>query len=134
MDEVTRLEQPGGPVESPRRLDGVVIGVLAGFAEDGVPLVDFPGNRQDDPLVARTTAMIGIEDTGREVALLLEDADPARPVLIGLIVCPDAVEARRVSVRREGDTLRERCGCSRPRRPSRAAERCRMYGTGGTST
>jgi Domain of unknown function (DUF6484) len=103
MDEVTRLEQLGGPVESPRRLDGVVIGVLVSFTKDGAPLVDFPGNPHDDPLAARTTAMISPEDSGREVALLFEGADPARPVLIGMIVRPDA--APNVAVRRDGERI-----------------------------
>ena len=61
------------------RLDGVVIGVLMGFAEGGAPLVVFPGNPARQAVPARTTAASSPTTSAREVALLFEDGDPARP-------------------------------------------------------
>jgi hypothetical protein len=81
------------------RIDGVVIGVLMGFAADGVPLVVFPGNPSEAALPARTTAALTPEDVGREVALLFEGGDPALPLVVGRLVRP---EAPPVTVRRDG--------------------------------
>ena len=73
-----------------RRIDGVVIGVLMGFAKDGAPLVVFPGNPVPEATAARTLAPLGPEDVGGEVALLFEGADPARPVVAGRLLRPEA--------------------------------------------
>ena len=63
----------------------VVIGRLAGFTEDGAPLVDFPGNPFREPLPALSTARADASTVGRDVALLFADGDVTQPVLIGLI-------------------------------------------------
>ena len=107
MGDISQLEQLGEAVSSSRRVDGVVIGALVGFAEDGAPLVDFSGNPQDNPVPARTTAVLSREGVGREVALLFEGSDPAKPILIGLI---EELQSRvqgsqRVSVDRDGERL-----------------------------
>ena len=65
------------------RLDGVSVGVLLGFNARGEPLVVFAGNPQDAAVPARTTASLQATDVGGEVALLFEDGDPTRPVVIG---------------------------------------------------
>jgi hypothetical protein len=85
------------------RLDGVAIGVLMGFAADGAPLVVFAGNREDMAVPVRTTARLGTDDVGRDVALLFEGGDPARPLLIGRIEHPDGPP--RVAVERDGERL-----------------------------
>ena len=105
MGDISQFEQLGESVSSPRRLDGVVIGALVGFAEDGVPLVDFSGNPQDSPVLARTIAVLSREDVGREVALLFEGAEPAKPILIGLMAQPQQQRPRKVSVDRDGERL-----------------------------
>jgi uncharacterized protein DUF6484 len=106
MADISHIEQLGESVSSPRRLDGVVIGALVGFARDGVALVDFSGNPQDNPVLARTIAAVSSEDVGREVALLFEGTDPAKPILIGLIAQPQQQQRpRRVSVDRDGERL-----------------------------
>ena len=105
MGDIAQFEQLGEPVSSPRRLDGVVIGALVGFANDGVPLVDFSGNPQDNPVLARTIVVLSREDVGREVALLFEGTDPAKPILIGLLAKPQQQRPRRVSVDRDGECL-----------------------------
>jgi uncharacterized protein DUF6484 len=105
MDDTTQIEQSGEPIGLARRLDGVVLGALVGFTETGVPLVDFPGNPQDNPVSARSTAELSPDDIGREVALLFEEANPSKPILIGPIVSLGPQAARRFSVDRDGERL-----------------------------
>src|SRR5206468_2503597 len=105
MSDTFQYEQLGVSVNSPRRLDGVVGGALVGFAEDGVPLVDFSGNPQDNPVLARTIVVLRREDVGREVALLFEGAEPTKPILIGLMAQPQQQRPRTVSVDRDCERL-----------------------------
>jgi Domain of unknown function (DUF6484) len=105
MDDVVQFEQLGASVGARRRLDGVVIGALVGFADDGGPLVDFSGNPEDSPVVARTIAVVSREDVGRDVALLFEGGEPTRPVLIGLMAQPQPQRPATVSVDRDGERL-----------------------------
>lgn len=69
------------------RTDGVVIGLLLAFA-DGAPCVVFPGNPNDGAIRARSLARLTADDLGHEVALLFEDGDPTRPLVMGRIVDP----------------------------------------------
>jgi hypothetical protein len=69
------------------RIDGVVIGVLLGF-EDGVAYVVYAGNPREAAVPARSLAALDYSMTGAEVALLFEDGDPARPLIVGRIVEP----------------------------------------------
>jgi hypothetical protein len=71
-----------------QRLEGVVIGVLLGFSEQGEPMVVFPGNRRETAIVARSTAALVAADVGGEVALLFEGGDPERPLVIGRLLHP----------------------------------------------
>lgn len=68
-------------------IDGVVIGVMLGF-EDDSPLVVFAGNPKDHAIAARSLTGLTAEDAGAEVALLFEDGDFARPLIIGKIIEP----------------------------------------------
>lgn len=70
-----------------KRIEGVAIGVFLGF--DGVaPLVVFPGNPRDTAVAARSLAELNVDMVGAEVALLFEDGDPGRPLIVGRIVDP----------------------------------------------
>lgn len=91
-DETVELEEDltGSPPET--RLDGVVIGVLTGFNDEGAPLVVYPGNDQSAGRTARASATLGYEDVGREVALLFEAGDPDRPLIIGRIQHPEEMQ------------------------------------------
>lgn len=71
-----------------QRLDGVVIGMLSGLDTTGAPLVIFPGNPTEEPVVAKSLAVFTAQDTNREVALLFENGDPQSPLLVGLIQHP----------------------------------------------
>jgi Domain of unknown function (DUF6484) len=71
------------------RIDGVVIGVLMGFDDSGEPLVVFPGNPIDHAVPARTTASLEHGHIGAEVALMFEQGDPARPLVMGRILHPE---------------------------------------------
>jgi Domain of unknown function (DUF6484) len=105
MDEITQIDQSGELIGLARRLDGVVLGALVGFTDGGAPLVDYPGNPQDNAVSARTTAELSHKDIGREVALLFEEANPRKPILIGTIVHTEHQAARRLSVDRDGERL-----------------------------
>ena len=86
-----------------RTIDGVVIGLLLGF-EDGHPLVVFPGNPQDHALRARSLARLDQGDSGGEVALLFEDGQRHRPLIVGKIVAPLA-DPDRAQIVRDGETV-----------------------------
>ncbi|RWG88434.1 DUF6484 domain-containing protein [Mesorhizobium sp.] len=69
------------------RIDGVVIGIFLGFGENA-PLVVFPGNPRETATPARSLAELTSEMIGGEVALLFQDGDPGRPLIVGRIVDP----------------------------------------------
>ena len=71
--------------EVAERIEGVVVGVLMGM-DGAVPLVVFAGNLEAAAVPARTLSALGYEDIGAEVALLFEEGDPRRPLVVGRIV------------------------------------------------
>jgi hypothetical protein len=96
------------------RIDGVVIGLLVGF-EAGVPLVVFAGNPREAAVPARSLAALDGSMAGAEVALLFEEGDAARPLIVGRIVAPGRVppevvrDGERVRVV-AGERIELRCG------------------------
>lgn len=96
------------------RTTGVVIGMLMGF-DGNDPLVVYPANPSDEARPARALCSLSAEDAGHEVALLFEDGDFARPLIIGRIVDParqDVVApapeapAGEATVVRDGETVK----------------------------
>ncbi|ESX71541.1 MULTISPECIES: DUF6484 domain-containing protein [unclassified Mesorhizobium] len=73
--------------EVQERIEGVVIGLFLGFNSDS-PLVVFPGNPGDAAVPARSLTELTSAMIGAEVALLFQEGDPARPLIVGRIVEP----------------------------------------------
>jgi hypothetical protein len=123
------LQEPGiaaadSPVEKATgRLHGAVVGVLIGFQDEGrTPLVIFPGQSSETAVAARATQDVHGAHIGREVVLLFEEADPKRPIIVGVMQraagWPLAAEPGSVEVEADGarvivsakDQLVLRCG------------------------
>lgn len=86
------------------RIDGVVIGMFLGMG-DGGPLVVFPGNPSTDAVPARSLTELSSSMIGAEVALLFQDGDPLRPLIVGRIVEP-AHKSALTSVVSDGECVR----------------------------
>ncbi len=88
-----------------KKIDGVIIGRLAGLSGSGGPLVDYALNKRGRPLEARTTVTLDKEKVGREIALMFEDGDPQKPIVMGLIHQPDDSQPAVAEVDGERQTL-----------------------------
>jgi Domain of unknown function (DUF6484) len=82
------------PVATPAaaaRIDGIRIGRLVGFAENGaIPLVMYAGQPGTGALRARATFDIHSGHLDRDLALMFDDSDPSRPIVIGCLHEPGA--------------------------------------------
>jgi hypothetical protein len=76
-------------------IHGVIVGSLAGFEETGTPLVTFPERGEECPLAAKSTVELSVRQIGHEVALVFEQGDIMKPIILGC-VCPQPL------VKREG--------------------------------
>lgn len=90
--------------ETVGRIEGVVIGIFLGFGE-GTPLVVFPGNPRDTATPARSLTELDSSMVGAEVALLFQDGDVARPLIIGRVVEP-ARKSSKPQIVRDGENVR----------------------------
>ena len=70
-----------------RQIHGVVIGQFLGFGESG-PLVSYGGLEEASAVEARSLAELSPDMAGCDVALLFEEGDPRRPLIVGRIVDP----------------------------------------------
>lgn len=87
-----------------KRIEGVVIGIFLGF--DGeAPLVVFPGNAKETAVRARSLTEMSFDMVGAEVALLFEDGDVGRPLIVGRIVEPIR-KAKASQVIRDGEYVK----------------------------
>lgn len=84
--------------------DGVALGVYLGV-KDGRAQVVFAENPKDIAIPARSVVALGPDDAGCEVALLFEDGDRARPLIIGRIIAP-YVRKDAPEVIRDGESVR----------------------------
>jgi len=85
------------------RIDGVMIGLLIGF-DSGVPLVVFAANETETALRARSLCELDGNAVGAEVALLFEEGDPAKPLIVGRVVAP-ALKRADMQVMKDGQTV-----------------------------
>ncbi len=66
----------------------VVIGRIIHLDEQGNFFVDYPGNPNNQPLIALTTVPLSSDTIGREVALLFAEGNLRKPIIMGLIHTP----------------------------------------------
>lgn len=72
--------------EAPASVTGVVTGTLIGFKDEGqTPLVLFPGQPGSAALGAATVVDVHGTHIGRQVALMFENGDSRRPIIMGLL-------------------------------------------------
>jgi Domain of unknown function (DUF6484) len=68
------------------KIDCVLTGTLVGFRNNGEdPLVLYPGQPGTSALVAACVVDLRAHYIGRPVALMFENGDPRRPMIIGLL-------------------------------------------------
>ena len=90
------------------QVEGVVIGLILAI-EHGAPLVVFPGNLSETAIQARSLTRFQPEDMGAEVAILFEDGDRTRPLIIGRIIDPqrpDTLRPETLRVVRDGEVVK----------------------------
>jgi hypothetical protein len=86
---ITRQRGRSGRAKKmPASAPGVVLGTLSEWDEAGEPLVDYPGNPSSRHLPSRSTVTLKQDDLGKEVALMFIDADPSRPLIVGVLEPP----------------------------------------------
>ena len=97
-------------VSAPGRLDGALVGTLAGIDANGAPLVEFAGLRGSEPIIARTTVAIEGAPTGAQVVLVFEQSRWELPIVVGMLreTATSASRVDEVVGRLDGETLRFR--------------------------
>ena len=100
--------------ERPSPLAAVTVGRVLAIPPHSGPLVDFPANRSGELLLARSLVAPGEAQIGDEVALIFEDGDWTRPIILGVFhessaLPADSLQAASgptsVEVQRDQDTL-----------------------------
>jgi hypothetical protein len=94
----------------PDKLHGVVTGTLIGFKDEGrTPLVLFPGQPGLAALGAASIVDLHSTHIGRQVALMFENGDPRRPMIMGLLRTaqdwPLAEQPANVEIDTDGERL-----------------------------
>lgn len=97
------------------RIDGVVLGRVATVDPSGAVRVTFTGSPEEG-FAARVTTPLTKDDEGREVALVFEQGDPNRPIVMGKVVSALAAaqaeaiaDKRRVEINADEEIVL-RCG------------------------
>lgn len=65
--------------------NGVIIGSLSAFDDKGQPLVKFTQNRKHFLVTAKTVLTLGKKHINRPLALMFEEGDWYKPIVIGLL-------------------------------------------------
>lgn len=87
--------QPTIRSTAPVGLPAVILGSLAGFRDDGQPLVHWSTSLSHAAVPARSQVVLQKTDQNRECTLAFIDGDPAQPVILGLLqpLQPNAASA-----------------------------------------
>ena len=64
----------------------VVIGALVGVDEKNQPIIVYPGNPVESGVIAKSTTLFTADDVGCDVAMLFENGDKTKPLIIGKII------------------------------------------------
>ena len=89
--EQVLAEVPPESVAAPAPIQGVVVGELIGFRDEGrTPLVVYPGQPGGAALASRATLDLHGAHIGRQVVLMFEGGDPQRPIVIGCLCREEA--------------------------------------------
>jgi Domain of unknown function (DUF6484) len=76
----------GGTAPAAEPIHGVVIGDLLALSNNGnTPLVRYPGQRGEAAVPAQSTVDLHGAHIGRRVVLMFEEADGARPIVMGVL-------------------------------------------------
>jgi Domain of unknown function (DUF6484) len=68
------------------KIDGVVVGALVGFADAGaIPLVTYRQQPGTAAIPARSTVALHASHIGKQAALMFEEGDPWRPIIVGCL-------------------------------------------------
>jgi len=108
--EQVLAEVPPESMAAPAPIQGVVVGELIGFRDEGrTPLVVYPGQPGGAALASRATLDLGGAHIGRQVVLMFEGGDPLRPIVIGCLrreeAWPLPESAGQVEVDADGERL-----------------------------
>src|SRR5215468_7549419 len=72
--------------ESTARTDGVAVGKIVAFKDSGAtPLVTYPGQPSSAAIAARAIVDLHAEHIGHDVAIMFENGDPMRPIVMGCV-------------------------------------------------
>jgi Domain of unknown function (DUF6484) len=82
-------------------VEGAVVGTLTALDGRGA-FVDYPANPGSRALAARSTVTLTPAHVGRDVLLVFEEHDAARPIVVGVLQGP-APESRAVQI--DGDVV-----------------------------
>ena len=89
FEELIGVEIGKQPQAEPAPINGVVIGTLVGFSDNGTtPLVTYRGQPSVTAIPARTTVDLHGPHIGRDAVLMFDQGDPHRPIIIGCIRQP----------------------------------------------
>jgi hypothetical protein len=84
--ELSKLLAAPIATSQPTRIDGVRIGTLVGFMDNGqTPLVTYAGQLSAAAQPARATLDLCAAHIGRRAVIMFEEGDPDRPIIVGCL-------------------------------------------------
>ena len=89
------VDEMGVPAPHAGRRHGAATGTLMGFTNAGDAVIRVATHGKS--LVARSTATLTMRDVGHDVALVFEDGDPDRPIVLGVLQTVARVPERNVN-------------------------------------